>query len=66
MTAVQHGAIMANHVEVTALHKRPDPSRGGEERIYAASMKDRMSGEEWTVRTRVSGDESRQSHVDGR
>ncbi|WWC99511.1 hypothetical protein V866_006414 [Kwoniella sp. B9012] len=52
MTAVQHGAIMANHVEVTALHKRPDPSRGGEERIYAASVKDRMTGEEWKVRCR--------------
>ncbi|WWC58421.1 uncharacterized protein I303_100961 [Kwoniella dejecticola CBS 10117] len=52
MTAVQHGAVMANHVEVTALHKRPDPSRGGEERIYGATLKDRMTGEEWKVRCR--------------
>ncbi|WWC86090.1 uncharacterized protein L201_000961 [Kwoniella dendrophila CBS 6074] len=52
MTAASHGAIMANHVEVTQLHKRPDPARGGEERIYAASVKDRMTGEEWKVRCR--------------
>lgn len=55
MTAVQHGAVMANHVEVTALHKKPDPSRGGRDRICAASMRDQMTGEEWTVRCRVSG-----------
>ncbi|WVF70763.1 hypothetical protein IAT40_005557 [Kwoniella sp. CBS 6097] len=52
MTAVQHGAVMANHVEVTALHKRPDASRGGELRIYGATLKDRLSGEEWNVRCR--------------
>ncbi|KAK8865817.1 hypothetical protein IAR55_000964 [Kwoniella newhampshirensis] len=52
MTAVQHGAIMANHVEVTALHKKPDPSRGGELRICGASLKDKLTGEEWDVRCR--------------
>ncbi|WWD17998.1 hypothetical protein CI109_102445 [Kwoniella shandongensis] len=52
MTAVQHGAIMANHVEVTALHKKPDPSRGGELRISGATLKDRLTGEEWDVRCR--------------
>jgi len=54
MTAVQHGAIMANHVEVTQLHKKPDSKRGGEERICAATVKDRMTGEEWVIRCRVS------------
>ena len=54
MTAVQHGAVMANHVEVTALHKKPDASRGGQERICAATLKDQMTGEEFTVRCRVS------------
>jgi hypothetical protein len=54
LTAVQHGAIMANHVEVTKLHKRADASRGGAERIYAADVKDQMTGESWTVKCRVS------------
>lgn len=51
-TAVQHGAIVANQCEVTALHKRPDPLYNGEERIHAATLKDRLSGEEFTVRCR--------------
>ena len=54
MTAVQHGAIMANHVEVTQLHKKPDPNRGGQERICGATLKDRLTGEEWVVKCRVS------------
>lgn len=53
MTAVQHGAIMANHVEVTALHKKFDAAKNTE-RIYAATMKDKMTGDEFTVRCRVS------------
>lgn len=53
MTAVQHGAVVANYVEVTELHKKPDPSRGGQERICAATLKDRRTGETWKVRTRV-------------
>ena len=52
MTAVQHGAIVANHVEVTKLHKKYDPAKG-RERIWAASVKDRMTGEEWVVKCRV-------------
>ncbi|EAL22149.1 hypothetical protein CNBC2870 [Cryptococcus deneoformans B-3501A] len=52
MTAVQHGAVVANYVEVTELHKKPDPSRGGQERICAATLKDRRTGETWKVRTR--------------
>ncbi|KAK4687415.1 glycerol-3-phosphate dehydrogenase, partial [Tremellales sp. Uapishka_1] len=52
MTAVQHGAIVANHVEVTALHKMSDPQKGGEERICGATLKDRMTGEEWRVKCR--------------
>lgn len=65
MTAVQHGAVMANHVEVTALHKKPDATRGGQERICAATLKDQMTGEEWDVRCRVSPfctTDLRQSH----
>lgn len=51
-TAVQHGAIVANQCEVVALHKKPDPTRGGEERICSATLKDRMTGEEFDVRCR--------------
>lgn len=54
LTAVQHGAVMANHLEVTKLHKKADASRGGVERICAADVRDQMTGEEWTVKCRVS------------
>ena len=53
MTAVQHGAVMANHVEVTKLHKEMDGPKGVE-RICAATLLDRLTGEEWVVRCRVS------------
>ncbi len=43
---------MANHVEVTRLHKKMDAVEGTE-RICAATLKDRMTGEEWVVRCRV-------------
>ncbi|TXT13074.1 hypothetical protein VHUM_01475 [Vanrija humicola] len=51
-TAVQHGAIVANRTEVVALHKKPDFKRGGIPRIHAATLKDTLTGEEITVRTR--------------
>ena len=54
MTAVEQGAIMANHVEVTKIHKKPSAKHGGAERICAATVKDRMTGEEMTVRCKVS------------
>ena len=54
MTAVQHGAIVANHTEVTAIYKSADASRGGQERICGARLKDNMTGEEWDVKCRVS------------
>lgn len=49
MTAVQHGAVMANHTEVVALHKKPSAAHGGTDRICGARLKDRMTGEEWDV-----------------
>lgn len=54
MTAVQHGAIVANHTEVVKLHKKPDAKKGGQERICGARLKDKMTGEEWDVKCRVS------------
>lgn len=53
MTAVQHGAVVANYTEVTELHKKADPSRNGEERIYAATVKDNLTGKTMKVRCRV-------------
>jgi glycerol-3-phosphate dehydrogenase len=52
LTAVQHGAVVANYVEVVQLHKAIDPVRGVE-RICAATVKDKMTGEEWKIRCRV-------------
>jgi len=52
MTAVQHGAVMTNHVEVVKLHKKMDEAKGTD-RICAATLKDTMTGEEWVVRCRV-------------
>lgn len=51
-TAVQHGAIAANQCELAALHKRPDPAKGGEMRIHAATLRDRETGEEFIVKCR--------------
>jgi glycerol-3-phosphate dehydrogenase len=53
MTAVQHGAVMANHTEVVALHKKPSAAHGGKERICGARLKDRMTGEEFDVKCKV-------------
>ena len=57
MTAVQHGAVVANHTEVTNLHKKYDASKDCE-RIYAATVKDRMTDEEFVVKCRVSSSPS--------
>jgi glycerol-3-phosphate dehydrogenase len=47
MTAVKHGAIVANHCEVTRLHK----DAAG--RLSGARVRDNLSGEEWNVRAKV-------------
>ena len=48
MTAVQHGAVVANHVEVTELIK----DAAGQ--VRGTKMKDVLTGEEWTVAAKVS------------
>ena len=48
MTAVQQGAVVANHVEVTELHK--DPSSG---KLNGARVQDKLTGQEWDVRAKV-------------
>ena len=48
MSAVQHGAIVANYCEVTQLHKDANGKLNG------AKVKDNLTGEEWNVHTKVS------------
>lgn len=49
MSAVQHGAVVANHTEVVKLYKQPSDRHGGKERITGARLMDKMTGEEWDV-----------------
>ncbi|GBE83265.1 Glycerol-3-phosphate dehydrogenase, mitochondrial [Sparassis crispa] len=48
MTAVQQGAIVTNHVEVTSLHK--DATGSG--KLHGARVKDVLTGKEWDVRAK--------------
>ncbi|KAI0632262.1 DAO-domain-containing protein [Trametes polyzona] len=47
MTAVQQGAVVANHVEVTSLDK--DGSVG---KINGARVRDALTGQEWNIRAK--------------
>jgi glycerol-3-phosphate dehydrogenase len=47
MSAVKHGAIVANHCEVTTLHK----NSGGV--LDGARVRDNLTGKEWNVRAKV-------------
>ena len=47
MTAVQHGAIVANHVEVTSLDKS---SASG--KLQGARVRDTLTGKEWDVKAK--------------
>ncbi|CAL1712746.1 unnamed protein product [Somion occarium] len=51
MTAVQQGAVVANHVEVTELHKSllSDPHPG---KLYGARVKDNLTGEQFDIRAK--------------
>jgi glycerol-3-phosphate dehydrogenase len=44
MTAVKHGATVANYTEVIALHK------DGAGKLYGARVKDTLTGDEWDVK----------------
>ncbi len=50
LTAVHHGAVMANHTEVTKVYKKPSARHGGKERICGARVRDMLTGEEWDVK----------------
>ncbi|OCH86882.1 DAO-domain-containing protein [Obba rivulosa] len=47
MTAVQQGAIVANHTEVTSLQKDMETGK-----LYGARVQDKLTGKEWDVRAR--------------
>lgn len=48
LTAVHHGAVVANHTSVVSLHKKP--VAGKADQICGARLKDELTGEEWDVR----------------
>jgi hypothetical protein len=48
MSAVKHGAVVANYCEVTKLNKDPNG------KIIGARVKDNLTGEEWNIRTKVN------------
>lgn len=58
LTAVHHGAVMANHVEVTGLHKKKVEGKEVDQ-ICGASLRDVLTGETWDVKCKVSEKEWR-------
>ncbi len=54
-TALEHGAVLANHAEVRALARSGPRILGRPQagRVHGASVADRLSGEEFDVRARV-------------
>ncbi|KAJ2706054.1 mitochondrial glycerol-3-phosphate dehydrogenase [Coemansia sp. IMI 203386] len=50
VTAAAHGAVVANHVEVTSLIKERDAD--GHEHVRGAMVRDNETGDEWAVRAR--------------
>ena len=58
LTAIAHGAVVANHVEVVELLKQPRTTNVGhpgfgDQEIYGAVVRDNMTGDTWTVRAKV-------------
>lgn len=49
LTAVSHGAVIANHVEVKNLVKNEKSE------ICGAVVRDVLTGDEWTVQAKVCG-----------
>lgn len=57
LTAISHGAVMANHVEVVEILKRKRTTNEGrfgmkEEEIYGAVVRDNLTGDTWTIRAK--------------
>jgi glycerol-3-phosphate dehydrogenase len=58
LTAAAFGATIANHVEVVELLKetqkiQKDGAEVEQEKLVGAKLRDRISGQEWTVRAKV-------------
>ncbi|KAJ1965104.1 mitochondrial glycerol-3-phosphate dehydrogenase [Dipsacomyces acuminosporus] len=51
VTAAAHGAVVANHVEVTSLIKAKDEATG-KEVVRGAMLRDNETGEEWSVKAK--------------
>ncbi|KAE8220174.1 hypothetical protein CF319_g6263 [Tilletia indica] len=49
LTAVHHGAVVANHTEVVKLYKKPSTT-GGADRVCGARVRDCLTGEEFDVK----------------
>jgi glycerol-3-phosphate dehydrogenase len=47
LTAVQYGAVAANHTEITGLIK------DGEGKVKGAKMRDVLTGREWETKSKV-------------
>ena len=57
LTAISHGAVVANHVEVIGLERKPrEVNKGqpglGDEELCGAILRDNLTGETWTVKAR--------------
>lgn len=50
LTAIEHGAVAANHTEVVSLIKKAGVN--GEERVMGARVRDRLTGEEFDVKAK--------------
>lgn len=50
LTATRHGATVANHVSVTSLLKQKNES--GKEVLSGVTVRDEMSGKEWSIPTK--------------
>ncbi|PWN45379.1 DAO-domain-containing protein [Ceraceosorus guamensis] len=48
LTAIHHGAVVANHTEVVALHKKQ--VQGKPDQVCGARMRDLLTGDEWDVK----------------
>lgn len=52
LTAIQHGAVAANHTEVVALNKTPAGGDDKPGRIIGARLRDMLTGEEFDVKAK--------------
>nr|KAJ3422537.1 mitochondrial glycerol-3-phosphate dehydrogenase [Polyrhizophydium stewartii] len=57
LTAISHGAVVANHVEVIGLLKQARVTNKGkfdlgEEELYGAVVRDVLTGDTWTIRAK--------------